>query len=114
VWENFFVSERGWTVCVLGLVFVSVCCFGRCLACALGAVSCCLGCVPAHFYVAESDVLRTLGGFAGKRILEEEGGKRLTPSSTCRRVHVRPRLVDKNFKRPFSKVGANVQSRKTS
>jgi hypothetical protein len=49
----------------------------------LGAVSCCLGCVPAHFNVVESDALVCCAGFAGKEILKEEGGKRLTPSSTC-------------------------------
>ena len=52
------------------------------MTCALGAVSCCLGCVPAQFHVVESDVFGMSSGFAGREISEEEGGMRLMSSST--------------------------------
>jgi hypothetical protein len=57
VWKKFFESELDDFVCVLGSVFVSVWCFGRCLPHALGAVSCCLECVPAHFNIAFGKLL---------------------------------------------------------
>jgi hypothetical protein len=54
------------------------------MACVLGAVSCCLECVPAQFHVVKSERFWDVEGFAGKRILEEEGGMRLTSSSILR------------------------------
>jgi hypothetical protein len=33
----------------------------------LGAVSCCLGCVPAHFHVVESDAFGMLSGLRAEK-----------------------------------------------
>ncbi len=44
VLENFLWCELGFSVCVLGSVCCSDCCFSRCLMCALGAFQHSLGC----------------------------------------------------------------------